>query len=219
MRSYIQCQGQKDNTGKITAMKLIDKIRETRLRNTVIGSIKMLYYSVLRRKYGFFKWSVSPFELRPYIQDVAKYINRTESDSVLDIGCGLGELLRHVKATDKTGYDIDDKSIAVAKRLDRKHSITFNTGSFEEARGYNVDVMVSLNFMHERPAEYWKPIYKKMTDQNQIKTIILDSVPDNDMQNHIEWRKVLPDIYKPVETMGPYKSGRYIHIFSRETVG
>ena len=52
-----------------------------------------------------------------YGKDIINYLNffTTETDSILEIGCGCGETISSLKGKDKTGIDFSPKMIEVAK--------------------------------------------------------------------------------------------------------
>ncbi len=41
----------------------------------LFGHLKLLYYRFLQRKYGFDKWHITPYELRPYAVEIVRYVN------------------------------------------------------------------------------------------------------------------------------------------------
>lgn len=196
---------------------MVSKIKEVGVINTFIGTFKMMYYTRLRKKYGFLEWSISPFELRPYIQKVAEYINENlDYDcTVVDVGCGLGELLRNVDVKHKYGFDLETESIEAAKHLNRKRDITFSVGSFDSINDMKIDALVSLNFMHGNDESYWRPVYKKVLDDNNVKMLIADSVRGTETKNDLNWNKIIPVNYKLNAKYGPFKSGRYIWVYKR----
>lgn len=191
------------------------KIREVGIKNTIVGGAKQIRYSQLQKKYGFLKWNVSPYELRPYIQACAKYINATGHQSVMDVGCGLGEMLRHVNCEKRIGFDVEAESIRAAKYLDKKHDIDFRVGTFDKIRGLNADILVSLNFMHVKKELYWKPIYEVVLKENDFKEIMVDSITPTEGQHHLNWGEILPDNYQKVKEMGPYRFGRVIQVYRK----
>lgn len=72
----------------------------------------------------------SPYELREYGQKVVKYVNsdQTVCNDVIDLGCGLGDVIRLIKATKRYRYDLDENTIMVAKSLDRLSSVNYMVG-------------------------------------------------------------------------------------------
>jgi len=67
-----------------------------------------------------------------YWNDITKYIEYFSHPdiSVLEIGCGTGELLSGIKAQSKTGVDFSEKMIAIAKSSHPE--ITFHVMAAEE---------------------------------------------------------------------------------------
>lgn len=116
-------------------MRVVDKIKEVGIKNTIVGTYKLCKYKRLQKKYGFYEWNTSPFELRKYIQDVAEYINADDPKCVIDIGCGLGELLRNIKAEQRIGIDLGEADIETAIFLDKGGAISYEQGSFDTNMG------------------------------------------------------------------------------------
>ena len=98
-------------------MKIIRKIKEVGLKNVIVGSIKRVKYEKLIRKYQFDSWHLSPYEWREYAQACVKYINTHECKTVVDIGCGLGGVLQHVKADKRIGLDEREEVIKADRDL------------------------------------------------------------------------------------------------------
>lgn len=196
-------------------MKVVKKIKEVGCLNTVRGSFKMIYYYFLQKKYGFNKWHISPFELRKYIQDAARYINQSNPKAVIDIGCGLGELLRHISAESRIGYDLDFKNIQCACRLDHSGGIQFHTGSFERVKGQTADFLVTLNFTAGMTESDWRPVYERFLNNNNIKMVMADILPAVDGNHHLDFKNILPKEYRLKDRLGPYLSKRYIHVFEK----
>ena len=110
---------------------LVRKVQEVGIVNTVVGGVKREYYKKLQKKYHFDTWHISPYELRKYIQAAAAYINEKNADVVVDVGCGLGEMLRHTNAKVRIGFDIHEETIEAAEMLS-KGDIIFHTGTFDQ---------------------------------------------------------------------------------------
>lgn len=194
---------------------ITDKIKEVGLKNTIVGLFKLMKYRQLQKKYQFYEWNTSPFELREYVQVAAEYINRIKPKTVIDIGCGLGELLRHIRAEHKVGLDLDENNIKTAKILDRSGKIRFITGSFEQIKGEKIDVLVTLNFMHGLSEDKWIPIYRNFLKSNDVERLIVDTLPQGNGNYHLDFTRILPKEYAIKEDKGPYLSGRHLLLFER----
>ena len=77
----------------------------------VKGLLKRPYYWFLQRLFHFDKWHTMPIEHRPYALELCRYINelieKERLENVVEIGCGLGEILARIKAGQKTGFDVE----------------------------------------------------------------------------------------------------------------
>lgn len=196
------------------------KIREVGLKNCIVGLIKREKYKKLQKQYQFDEWHISPYELRKYIQSVKKYIEDKQADVVVDIGCGLGELLSCLtNVRIKIGYDESREVILAAESLGRKEqNISFHVGSFKDVHVEDkIDFLITLGFMHGSNEDTWKPAYDAVTSSNDIKNIIVDVVPPYDGSGYLlDFTKILPKEYKLIDKIGPFLSGRYVEVYSKE---
>lgn len=196
---------------------LFRKVREVGIINCMLGGIKREKHIRLCKKYHIDSWHVSPYELRKYVQVTATYVNSKKADVVVDIGCGLGEMLRHINADIKVGFDVQEEVIKVAKMLS-KDNITYSVGSFDKVNmSVPIDYLITLNFMHGSTAETWKSCYHDIAKRNEIRHFIIDTVPEGyDGAHYLDFRIILPDDYKLIDRMGPYLGGRFIEVYEKE---
>ena len=78
--------------------KMIRKLKEVGFRNVLVGGVKKVRYMQMINKYHFDPWHLSPYEWKEYAQACVRYLNTRNCKTVVDIGCGLGEVLRYIKA-------------------------------------------------------------------------------------------------------------------------
>lgn len=196
--------------------KLLNKRKEVGLKNLVVGTMRKLHIRNLRKKYNFDSWHDSPYELRKYAQAVAEYISSKQSKTVVDIGCGLGEVLRHVRAEQRIGYDLSENCIAAAKKMNPT-GIDFRVGSFDEL-GCNqtIDYVITLGFMHGSKEDTWQSAYTKICTENDIKHVIVDTLPAKGDTNCLDFTKILPKEYQVCDKMGPFLGGRYVYVYEKK---
>lgn len=66
------------------------------------------YFRILLWKiFKFEKWHISLLTERKYAQDVIIFANTQKINSIVEIGTGLGDIIRNIYATNKYCLDID----------------------------------------------------------------------------------------------------------------
>lgn len=152
------------------------------------GFVIRLYYIRLSKKYGFSRWHVMPCELQPYATDIVKAINAmpgSRNFTVCEIGCGLGNIIRNIKAEHKYGYDINPNVIDCAKHL--RGGVRFSVGSFEGAAKelpVSIDVLIVVDWIHVLPSEEVKRLFDILLGAVEVKCIVTDSVDDARKRQH-----------------------------------
>ena len=195
-------------------MKVVHKLKAVGPKNVALGFIRRVEYGKLVKKYHFDTWHLSPYEWKEYAQACVAYINAHGGKTVVDIGCGLGGVLRHVKADRRIGLDLHEEVVKAARELGGG-DIAFATGSFDELEEKQVDYLVTLNFMHGGTEDTWKEPYRKAAEQNGVRYFIVDTVPEMGGSHCLDWGKILPENYGRMERMGPFAGGRYVEVWGR----
>jgi SAM-dependent methyltransferase len=87
--------------------------------------------------FGFDQWHLFTLTERNYAKDIIAYCNkRSIRNSFAEIGCGLGDILRHVKFATCLGLDNDKKVLAAAAFLNKlyfKKSIRLDVFHFPQS--------------------------------------------------------------------------------------
>lgn len=144
-----------------------------------LNAIKLKYYKILFKKYKFPEWHVSTICDRQYALDIVIWLNcflKNTKSVVCEIGCGLGEIIGNisVRPKNKYGYDIDESTVAAA-RLANPGAI-YRVGSFENIHGMNIEVLITVNFIHEIHPDVLRAYYGYLLKNNHIKYIVIDCV-------------------------------------------
>lgn len=198
--------------------KMIRKLKEVGFKNVLVGGVKKVRYMQMINKYHFDPWHLSPYEWKEYAQACVRYLNTQNCKTVVDIGCGLGEILRQIKADKKIGLDLQEEVIMAARELNGG-KIDFLAGSFGELTEHPIDYLITLNFMHGRTEEEWAETYHTAAVQNDVAHFVVDTVPEKvfgPATHSLDRGKILPDNYKRVERLGPFLSGRYVEVWERQ---
>jgi SAM-dependent methyltransferase len=107
----------------------------------------------LRRVFGFDAWHVSAaYSCRPYKRSVVELVNSLRPVTVVEVGCGLGDILSRVNAAERFGFDIDTAVIRAARFLHpgaarwiRGDTSSISLAIPEERR---IDCLIMVNWIH-----------------------------------------------------------------------
>lgn len=92
------------------------------------------------------------------------------------MSCGLGDIIRHIKAEHKYGYDISQNVIDCAKHLGGG---CFSVGSCDVAAKElpdSIDVLVAVNWIHTLPSEEVKKLFDILLDAVEVDRIVIDAL-------------------------------------------
>ena len=147
----------------------------------LIGFYKKKQNLILQQKYGFDKWHLSPVEHRPYslwaVKKIKQICHAEQLSSVVDVGCGLGNIISKIPAPKRYGFDISKEVIEAAKEKHFSSDIWFEAGSFDDISGMNIDMLIALNFTHTIEPVALKKYFNDICGKNTIKYIVVDSHP------------------------------------------
>jgi hypothetical protein len=117
-----------------------------------------LYFRVLLYYiFKFDKWHIAPLNFKPYVSDVILFLNqKNKKESVVEIGCGLGDMLRNLNFKNKIGFDISENVIRAASFLNIFYpEANFSKFDFlsDKLTGKH-DVIILINWIHDIEPEY-----------------------------------------------------------------
>ena len=180
---------------------------------------------VLRRLFHFDQWHVFTLAERKYAQDIIRFCNNKHTrQSFVEIGCGLGDIIRNVRYQNKFGYDIDQQALKAASFLDKfsiKGRTAFSLFDFPSAflPGKH-DVIVMVNWIHHIPPMILKSKIREYISQSLIEKgiIIIDTVQDKGYKfNHDIKFLAGDDGLVTYMKLGDYERMRQIWILQKES--
>jgi SAM-dependent methyltransferase len=115
---------------------------------------------LLQRVYGFDRWHVGHAGER-YAADIVRYLNGWPEEArqaVVEIGCGLGDILRRLRFRTRLGLDRDPKVLSAARLLSSLQGAgrpRFEVFEFPETPITGVyDAIIMVNWTHQIDAEH-----------------------------------------------------------------
>lgn len=163
-----------------------DFLRKWWISDHIVGECKQRIYTMLQKIYLFDVWHLGPINYKPYAWDIVftaeKYIDEHGIQYVVEIGCGLGDVISNIKPVlnrkcKKIGIDRESSVIKAAKLL--HPSITFLHGSFSRCRNKARVCLIMVNFIHMIPEEELKKEMKRLLSRNNVDLVILDTFSRN----------------------------------------
>ena len=161
-------------------IRLKHKLRRARqlgLRKIFNHLIISYKYTKLARVHRFDRWHVhNTCFNRPYKMIAVTMSNSIKPGSVVEIGCGLGDIISRIDSTTKIGFDICANVLAAASDY-HNQNIRWELGSFLEAQKIEKDLLVAINFIHNlSPEELEKNI---LLNISTTKYFLLETISKN----------------------------------------
>lgn len=166
------------------------KFKSTGFVSLIKYVFKRIYYTWLQKKYGFEKWhSATPFEARIYKKNVVQLASQLDVKSVVEIGCGLGEIISRIDAEVRIGCDRDLSVIKAARHLYKSKCKFFSIELLkftEEFHYKNFELLIMVNWIHEVS---WSDLKKSIIDiqaKFNVSYLLVDSV-NQDVEGFINY--------------------------------
>ncbi len=136
---------------------------------------------LLRARYGFPAYNISTaYPCREYKSVTAALAESLSPAVVVDVGCGLGEVLAHIKAERRYGFDINPAALRAA-RFWHSRKIVFAEGSFFDAASIaapvkepEISLMIMNNWVHGCDFEKFKNGILEIAALKPVRYIIFD---------------------------------------------
>jgi len=179
--------------------------------------------TVLHQLFHFDPWHLSTRLQRRYPEDIVRHLNaRPEAGrrSALEIGCGLGDILRSLRFSARTGYDSDPRVLKAARVLSRiacSGRISFRPFTFPDTPlRERYDVILLVNWIHEVPSEtLTRELHRYLRDHLTAGgELIIDTVQSRDYRFNHSIAALTAGLNCAVKKIGDYKSGRAVFAIS-----
>jgi hypothetical protein len=176
-----------------------------------------VYRMFLRSMYRFDRWHLYTLRERIYAQDIIRFCNnRPVRNSFVEIGCGLGDIIRNVNYGSKLGLDHDKAVVgaaAVMNRLALRPGMSFGTFSFPgSVLDGRYDVIVMVNWIHafspEALAEGMNGYFRNNLNPGGV--LIIDTVQDPEYRYNHDIGFLTRNLDCRVEKIGDYERQRSV---------
>lgn len=147
-----------------------------------IAEYKRKVNCIVQKRYSFADWHLDSINNRPYAQEVVmsiqRYIDTNGVYRVIEVGCGLGDIIGNIRTGRKCKKIGIDSDSAVVKAATILHpSVEFCQGSFRDiaicASGGNCLIMV--DFIHTISEEDLKAKIENVINTGKIDLVVFDT--------------------------------------------
>lgn len=179
----------------------------------------LLIRKILQKIYGFDQWHIGPLQIREYALDIIDNLNnRREKQSIVEVGCGLGDIIRNVNFKSKLCLDSDEKVLSANRFLSYFQNVGGERIEFckfdllcDRLNGI-FDVIVMVNWIHNVQPMVLKEKMQKLFQHN-LKVggvLVFDVVNNPSYQFNHNANDLLDGLGEHIEVLGPYQYGRSI---------
>ncbi len=176
----------------------------------------------LRYIFKFDNWHVFTLAEKKYAKDIIVYCNgRGVRNSFVEIGCGLGDIVRHVRYRERVGYDMDENALNAARFLNNLTfggKIRFSVFTFPDSSlSGTYDVVVLVNWIHLIEPSVLKSAIAAYfnTALNEEGVIIIDTVQDPEYMFNHDIGFLTDGIKARVNKLGDYERQRQIWLIEK----
>lgn len=182
--------------------------------------IRYIFYLI----FCFDKWHLSILSDRPYAMDIILYLNAKPEEfrtNLLEIGCGLGDILQNVKFTRKQGFDSEKNVISAASLISiiqLKTDIQYKMFSFpgDEIKD-KYDCIVMVNWVHHIHPDILKRKVCQYLNKHLLPNgeIIIDTVQNKSYEYNHSIAYLTENLNCKVIKIGSYENQREIFAIQR----
>ena len=149
----------------------------------------------LRAFYRFDPWHASyPYSCAPYHARAVELASAQKPEIVVEIGCGLGEVLTRVRASHRYGLDQSPQVLRAARLLHGARA-RFETGSLQDADRIAevvrqpIDLLIMTNWPHEFAMREIRGSLAEIRRRVPVKSLLIDTIHPG-LQGYRHWHTV-----------------------------
>jgi len=168
--------------------------------------------------YRFDRWhATAPICCRPYKAQVVDLASSLRPESVLEIGCGLGEIVSRIDSPRRFGADIDRGVLRAAAAL--HGGVRYAAASLEDSQGLGAltggraEVLVMVNWPHTVAFDVLAPAITALHDLLGLRYLIMDAIVEGTPgYRHSHTPAQLSSLGEVVESRLAADGVRWIHL-------
>ena len=141
--------------------------------------IDRMWLAELRRVFQFDPWHAgAPYSCRAYKRMVVDLVNSLKPALVVEVGCGLGDILSRVNARERFGLDSDARVIRAARFLHpgKVHWLQGDATGIERVlpAGCRMDCLIMVNWIHNLSPDHLAALLLPLLPRTEY--LMLDAI-------------------------------------------
>lgn len=144
-----------------------------------------LWLRALRCVFRFDPWhAAAPYSCRAYKRAVVELANALQPARVVEVGCGLGDIISRIQAPERVGIDVDRRVIRAARFLHPAGVWVQGTGESLPRlipAGRRIDCLIMVNWIHALSPNELAAVLMPMMPS--IRYLILDAIDPDSSQS------------------------------------
>jgi SAM-dependent methyltransferase len=176
--------------------------------------------------FRFEKWHIAPFTGKEYCRVIVSELNKKSArNTVVDLGCGLGDIVSRLRYKNKLGIDIDCNVINAANFLNNfsgkngESSRYICQNIFEAELEGMYDVVVIVNWIHNIPPSELKALFRQLFTNNLAADgyLVFDVIDNTNYKYNHDIGFLASELSKDYTIYEPFEYGRRIVFLKKET--
>jgi SAM-dependent methyltransferase len=141
--------------------------------------IDRVWLHAWRQIFGFDRWhAAAPYSCRPYKRVVVETANALRPSTVVEVGCGLGDIVSRIQARERFGIDAELNVIRAARFL-HPGNVHWLHGDASSIRGalplmLQIDCLIMVNWIHSLSQEQLADVIVPLLPR--LKYLLLDAI-------------------------------------------
>ncbi len=182
----------------------------------------LILFRLLHYVFRFDEWHVhNIYENRPYKKKIVDTVNELHPKVVVEIGCGLGEIVSKAKAKARIGIDVDRNALRAARLLNWRKHVTFIDGPLNAVGNIpqsEIDCLIMINWLHNISGPEIVVEMKHLLQQKTVRYLIVDEIFENveGYKFHHRFREVLRDSFIDRSEVNDQEGIRRIVVLERK---
>jgi 2-polyprenyl-3-methyl-5-hydroxy-6-metoxy-1,4-benzoquinol methylase len=176
----------------------------------------------LQKYFHFDKWHIVSLRQRKYARDIINFCNGlTNKSNFLEIGCGLGDIIRNVHFINRVGHDSDQRVLNAASFLNKislEPRIRFSLFHFPDSDiSGKYDVILLVNWIHHIEPYILKSKIEEYYNDHLLETgsLILDTVQHPEYRYNHDVGYLTKDTNARVIKLGDYERQRQVWLITK----